>query len=126
MNIDALPSPMDHSIIYMGAFNARHSALGGRSNTVSYSGTQVTKFIQHNHLTRWDTGGATHSGGGTFDHILTYGCSISGQVLIYAFLFSLITLPSAFSTRSLQCIHLPISAPVSVSLQSTALTIFPT
>ncbi|ROT79248.1 hypothetical protein C7M84_002030 [Penaeus vannamei] len=56
MNIDALPSPMDHSIIYMGDFNARHPALGGRSNTVNYSGTQVTKFIQHNHLTRWDTG----------------------------------------------------------------------
>ncbi|ROT73351.1 hypothetical protein C7M84_008216 [Penaeus vannamei] len=31
-------------------------------------------------------------------------------------LFSLITLPPAFSTRSLQCIHLPISAHVSVSL----------
>jgi len=77
MNIDALPSPMDHSIIYMGAFNARHSALGGRSNTVSYSGTQVTKFIQHNHLTRWDTGGATHSQGGTLDHILTYGLAAS-------------------------------------------------
>jgi len=61
----------------MGAFNARHPALGGRSNTVSYSGTQVTKFIQHNHLTRWDTGGATHSQGGTLDHILTYGLAAS-------------------------------------------------
>ena len=73
LNTAALPTPTTRGMIYMGDFNARHPALGDLSDTVNRSGTRLVDFIHQNHLTRWNTGGATHSRGGTLDHILTHG-----------------------------------------------------
>ncbi|XP_066974195.1 uncharacterized protein [Macrobrachium rosenbergii] len=60
-------------MVYMGDFNARHSSLGDLAGTVNCNGNQLLQYIRRNQLTRWDTGGSTHSRGGTLDHILTCG-----------------------------------------------------
>lgn len=56
----------------MGDFNARHTELGDMS-TLNTNGRQLFHCIQRNHLTRWETRGATHAHGGTLDHIVTFG-----------------------------------------------------
>lgn len=73
INIQALPTPTDCGMIYMGDFNARHPDLGDASPTPNRSGLPLLNYIRRYHLTRWDTGGATHARGGTVDHILTSG-----------------------------------------------------
>lgn len=78
LNVSALPPPTDLGTIYMGDFNSRHPDLGDLS-ALNRNGRQLLQYIHRNHLTRWDTGGATHSRGGTLDHILTAGL-VAAQV----------------------------------------------
>lgn len=73
MNLAALPLPTLRGAIYMGDFNARHPALGDSSQTPNRNGPRLLAYVRRYGLTRWDTGGATHSRGGTLDHILTSG-----------------------------------------------------
>lgn len=68
-----LPTPTVRGTIYMGDFNARHPALGDFSLAPNRNGTRLEEWLRRYRLTRWDTGGATHSRGGTLDHILTHG-----------------------------------------------------
>lgn len=68
-----LPPPLTCGIVYIGDFNARHPELGDKSPTPNRNGPRLLGYIWRNRLTRWDTGGATHSHGGTLDHILTSG-----------------------------------------------------
>ncbi len=69
----ALPPPTVRGMAYLGDFNARHPDLGDRSGSTNYPGLRHLSYIRRHHLTRWDTGGATHSRGGTLDHVLTSG-----------------------------------------------------
>ncbi|XP_076054497.1 uncharacterized protein LOC143033192 [Oratosquilla oratoria] len=73
INLPALPIPTDSGMIYMGDFNARHPALGDVSPTPNRAGRPLLDYIRRHRLTRWDTGGATHTRGGTIDHIITAG-----------------------------------------------------
>ena len=73
LQLAALPPPTVRGTVYAGDFNARHHALGDRSGTSNRSGVLLLSYIHRHHLTRWDTGGATHSRGGTLDHVLTAG-----------------------------------------------------
>ena len=73
INLPALPTPTDRGMIYMGDFNARHPALGDASPVPNRNGLPLLNYIHRYHLTRWDTGGATHARGGTLDHVLTSG-----------------------------------------------------
>ncbi|MPC48146.1 hypothetical protein E2C01_041913 [Portunus trituberculatus] len=68
-----LPTPSIRSTIYMGDFNVRHPALGDISATPNRNGIRLEDYIRRYRLRRWDTGGATHSRGGTLDYILTHG-----------------------------------------------------
>lgn len=123
MNIDAQPSLMDHSTVYMGDFNARQPALRNCPNTV-VAHKSCCSCVAHNHLTQWDTGDM-HSLGGILDHILTDSQHLRSGAHLYL-VFSRITLPSTFSNQSVLSIHLPINVPISVSHQITGLAIFPT
>ena len=58
--------------VYLGDFNARHPAIGDHSR-LNRNGGCLMSYIRNHNLTRWGTGGATHSRGGTLDHILTVG-----------------------------------------------------
>ena len=73
INLAALPLPTLRGVIYMGDFNARHPDLGDTSATPNRSGPRLLDYVRQYRLTRWDTGGATHSRGGTLDHIFTSG-----------------------------------------------------
>ena len=72
LHVPVLPPPSGQGMVYMGDFNARHPDLGDLS-TLNRNGHQLKRYIQCNHLTRWDVGGATHARGGTLDHIITSG-----------------------------------------------------
>ena len=69
----ALPPPAVQGMIYMGDFNARHPEMSDVSPTPNRNGRLLLQFIKANHLTRWATGGATHTRGGTLDHVITSG-----------------------------------------------------
>lgn len=73
INLPALPPAAPHGMIYMGDFNARHPALGDVSSTPNRSGLPLLEYIRRHRLTHWPTGGATHTRGGTLDHIITFG-----------------------------------------------------
>ena len=73
LTLRALPPPTVRGVVYMGDFNARHSDLGDPSASSNHNGPRLLAYIRRHHLTRWDTGGATHSRGGTLDYILTAG-----------------------------------------------------
>lgn len=73
INLPALPSPTLQGTIYMGDFNARHPDLGDSTPTPNRNGPRLLDYVKRYGLTRWDTGGATHSRGGTLDHIFTKG-----------------------------------------------------
>ncbi|XP_076030944.1 uncharacterized protein LOC143019134 [Oratosquilla oratoria] len=80
INLPALPIPTDSGMIYMGDFNARHPALGDVSPTPNRAGRPLLDYIRRYRLTRWDTGGATHTRGGTIDHIITAGLVASNRI----------------------------------------------
>jgi len=73
INLFALPTPTNHGMIYMGDFNARHPALGDHSPTPNRNGLPLLEYIRRHRLTHWPTGGATHTRGGTLDHVITHG-----------------------------------------------------
>ena len=87
INLPALPAAAPHGMIYMGDFNARHPALGDVSITPNRGGLPLLEHIRRYHLTHWPTGGATHTRGGTLDHIIT-----SGLVASHVKCFSIRTL----------------------------------
>ena len=76
LNTDYLPPSIIRGTVYLGDFNARHPDLGDHSR-INRSGGRLLSYIRSHNLTRWDTGGATHSRGGTLDHILTFGLVMS-------------------------------------------------
>ncbi len=65
----ALPLPS----VYLEDFNVRHPALGDLSGSSNRPGVLLLSYIRKYHLTRWNTGGDTHSRGGTLDHVLSSG-----------------------------------------------------
>ena len=69
----SLPPPSVRGTIYVGDFNARHPAFGDISAAPNRNGSRLEEYLRRYRLRRWDTGGATHSRGGTLDHILTHG-----------------------------------------------------
>lgn len=71
LNVNDLPQPTDQGIIYVRDFNERYTQLGDMS-TINTNGRQLLHYIQSNHLTRWETRGATHAHGGTLDHIVSF------------------------------------------------------
>uniref|UniRef100_A0A0P4W4C6 Endonuclease/exonuclease/phosphatase domain-containing protein n=1 Tax=Scylla olivacea TaxID=85551 RepID=A0A0P4W4C6_SCYOL len=73
MNLAALPLPTLRGFIYMGDFNARRPDLSDSSHTPNRNGPRLLDYVRRYRLTRWNTGGATHSRGGTLDHIFTSG-----------------------------------------------------
>jgi len=73
INLPALPTVTSPGMIYMGDFNARHPALGDVSPIPNRSGLPLLEYIRRHRLTHWPTGGATHTRGGTLDHIITSG-----------------------------------------------------
>ena len=73
LQLDDLPPPTVRGTVYAGDFNARHPELGDRPGASNRPGVLLLSFVRRHHLTRWDTGGATHSRGGTLDHVLTSG-----------------------------------------------------
>ena len=112
LHLAALPPPTVRGFVYMGDFNARHPALGDCSSFPNSCGLRLLSYIRRLHLTRWDTGGATHSHGGTLDHVLTSGlvasrvqCSsvpaLFSDHLAIRFCYSLpaVTTPSASRLR---------------------------
>ena len=105
IHLPALPTPTDNGMIYMGDFNARHPALGDAAAIPNRSGTPLLNYINRYRLTRWDTGGATHSRGGTLDHILTSGL-VASRVRCHS-------IPSLFSD------HLAISLQYSLPSHPT-------
>ncbi|KAK3878768.1 hypothetical protein Pcinc_016579 [Petrolisthes cinctipes] len=80
LTLEAFPSPTVRGMVYMGDFYARHSDLGDGSGSINRNGVRLLSYIRKHHLTRWDTGGATHCRGGTLDYILSSGL-IASQVL---------------------------------------------
>ena len=102
---DTLPAPSARGMVYMGDFNARHPALGDISGSVNGNGGRLLRYIQRNQLTRWDVAGATHSHGGTLDHVLTCGL-VPSQV-------KCASVPSLFSDHVALSLHysLPASPP---------------
>ena len=102
MNLATLPAPTTCGMIYIGDFNARHTALGDLSGTVNRNGTLLLEYIRRNQLTRWNTDGATHAQGGTLDHILTCGL-VPSQV-------KCTSVPSLFSDHIGLSIHYSLPA----------------
>lgn len=72
LNMNVLLPSTHQGIIFVGDFNARHPDIGDKS-TMNRSGQQLQYYIQRNHLTRWETGGATHAREETLDHSVTSG-----------------------------------------------------
>ena len=70
-------------MVYMGDFNARHPALGDVSPTPNRSGLPLLEYIRRHRLTHWPTEGATHTRGGTLDHIITSGL-VASQVKCFS------------------------------------------
>uniref|UniRef100_A0A0P4VPI3 Uncharacterized protein n=1 Tax=Scylla olivacea TaxID=85551 RepID=A0A0P4VPI3_SCYOL len=87
INLPALPAAASCGMIYMGDFNARHPALSDVSSIPNRSGLPLLEYIRRHRLTHWPTGGATHTRGGTLDHIIT-----SGLVASHVKCFSIRTL----------------------------------
>ena len=50
-------------MVYMGDFNAQHPDLCDLSDSHNRNGVRLLSYLQRHCLTRWDTGGATHSRG---------------------------------------------------------------
>ncbi len=109
---DFPPSPL-HGMIYMGDFNARHPALGDVSPNPNRGGLPLLEHIRRHHLTHWPIGGATHSRGGTLDHIITSGL-VASQVECFS-------IPTLFSDHV--AIGLKYSLPNRPSLPHTRLRI---
>ncbi|MPC54157.1 hypothetical protein E2C01_048065 [Portunus trituberculatus] len=89
LTLQALNPPTVRGFVYMGDFNARHPDLGDPSPSCNHNGPRLLAYIGRHRLTRWDTGGATHSRGATLDYILTAGL-VSSRVQCS-------TMPSLFS-----------------------------
>ena len=83
LNPDILPPPTVRGIVYMGDFNSRHSDLGDIFGSYNRNGLLLRNYIHNHNLTRWDTGGATHSRGGTLDPLLSAGL-IASRVKCFA------------------------------------------
>ncbi|ROT85799.1 hypothetical protein C7M84_006458 [Penaeus vannamei] len=80
--------------------------LGDISPTPNRNGPPLLNYIRLQHLTHWNTGGATHVRGGTVDHIITYGL-VASQV-------SCSSIPSLFSDHI--ALGLQYSLPTQTSL----------
>ena len=65
LNPQTLPPPTVCGMVYIGDFNARHPDLCDLSGSHNRNGVRVLSYLHSYCLTRWDTGGATHSRGGT-------------------------------------------------------------
>ncbi|KAK3893651.1 hypothetical protein Pcinc_002564 [Petrolisthes cinctipes] len=77
LTLEALPSPTVRGMVYIGDFNAQHSDLGDGSGSINHNGVGLFSYIRKHHVTRWNTGGATHCRGGTLDYILSSGLRAS-------------------------------------------------
>ena len=64
----------------MGDLNARHPDLHDLPSSHNRNGVHLLFYLHRHCLTRWDIESATHSLGGTLDHILIYGL-IASRVL---------------------------------------------
>ncbi|KAG0712241.1 hypothetical protein GWK47_018914 [Chionoecetes opilio] len=84
INLSALPTPTNHDMIYIGDFNARHSALGDHSPTPNRNGLPLLEYNRRHRLTHWPTGGAAYARGGTLDHIITFGLVASNVKCVYS------------------------------------------
>ena len=67
----AIPTPLLRGMVYMADLNARHPDLGDIAPAPNRNGPHLLQHIRRYRLTHWDTGCATHSRGGTLDHIRT-------------------------------------------------------
>ncbi|XP_064106860.1 uncharacterized protein LOC135215837 [Macrobrachium nipponense] len=117
INLSALPTPTNLGMIYMGDLNARHPDLGDVSPISNRSGVLLLSYIHRYHLTRWDTGGATHIRGGTLDHILTSGL-VASHVSCHS-------VPSLFSDHVALCLQYTIQTHPSDPYHRTRITIPP-
>ncbi|KAK3893344.1 hypothetical protein Pcinc_002898 [Petrolisthes cinctipes] len=107
LTLEALPSPTVRGTVYMGDFNARHSDLGDGSGSINRNGVRLLSYIRKHHLTRWDTGGATHCRGGTLEYILPSGL-IASQVKCFS-------VPDLFSDHIAHRFHYTLTAGSSAS-----------
>ncbi|XP_076044779.1 uncharacterized protein LOC143027381 [Oratosquilla oratoria] len=117
INLAALPLPTLRGVIYMGDFNARHPDLGDTSPIPNRNGPRLLDYVRRYRLTRWDTGGATHSRGGTLDYIFTSGL-VASRVECFP-------IPVLFSDHIALGLHYTVPATPSSSYARTCIRIPP-
>ena len=134
INLAALPLPTLRGAIYMGDFNARHPELGDTSHTPNRNGPRLLDYVRCHRLTRWITGGATHSRGGTLDYIFTSGLVASrvecfsvpvlfSDHVALGLRYSVPATPASVHTRT--CIRIPPKyCPTYISYMTTLLPTF--
>lgn len=108
LTLEALPSPTMRGVAIMGDFTARHPDMEDYFGSYDRNDLRLHSYIGNYQLTRWDTGGATHSRGDTLDHIHTFDL-IASQI-------NLSSLPALFSAhvalRFLYCVPIQTTAPI--------------